>query len=169
MSDQMTDAMLRQCEAVRRSFRIDRRGWTDAQWIADARRLMDELDGAVTSLLNGHVLALLRAAEARPAVDPDALARAKAEALREAADVWQQGEWADAPRRGDRVQERIANAQHVGDWLRARADRIDTTEGSVTDHDFLPVTGHPDDNECTFRSDGTDLTYCAETREMHRG
>lgn len=30
----------------------------------------------------------------------------------------------------------------------------------MTDHDFQPVAGHPDDDECTYRSDGTDATYC---------
>lgn len=49
------------------------------------------------------------------------LNRARAEALEQAASAWQLGEWADAPRCADRVQERLANAQHVTDWLRARA------------------------------------------------
>lgn len=31
---------------------------------------------------------------------------------------------------------------------------------SVPDHAFRPVSGHPDDDECTNRSDGTDATYC---------
>jgi hypothetical protein len=34
-------------------------------------------------------------------------------------------------------------------------------------HEFKPVMGHPDDDECTFRSDGTDLTYCGEPRSSH--
>ena len=34
-------------------------------------------------------------------------------------------------------------------------------------HDFLPVNGHPDDDECTFRADGTDATYCGRTRDAH--
>ncbi len=37
----------------------------------------------------------------------------------------------------------------------------------VTDHAYLPVAGHPDDDECTYRSDGTDATYCGEPEEMH--
>lgn len=37
----------------------------------------------------------------------------------------------------------------------------------ITDHDFLPVAGHPDDDECTHRSDGTDATYCGEPRSRH--
>lgn len=44
-----------------------------------------------------------------------------ARVLEVAADDWQRGEWADAPRRFDQVQERIATAQHVTDWLQARA------------------------------------------------
>lgn len=49
---------------------------------------------------------------------------AKREALSEAADAWQWGQWADAPRCADRVQERIANGQFVTDWLRARASSV---------------------------------------------
>jgi len=62
----------------------------------------------------------------------DALRDARVKALRDAADAWTHGEWADAPRRPDRVQERIANAQHVGDWLRARADRIEDSTPTTT-------------------------------------
>lgn len=49
----------------------------------------------------------------------------KAQALREVADDWQMGGWADAPRRADPAAERIANAQYVTDWLRRRADEIE--------------------------------------------
>lgn len=45
----------------------------------------------------------------------------KREALREAADKWQLGEWANAPRRTARIEERMANAQFVSDWLREQA------------------------------------------------
>lgn len=38
---------------------------------------------------------------------------------------------------------------------------------AVVDHDFLPVNGHPDDDECTHRADGTDVTYCGLPREAH--
>lgn len=38
---------------------------------------------------------------------------------------------------------------------------------AITDHPFLPVNGHPDDNECTYRADGTDYTYCGEPKETH--
>jgi hypothetical protein len=37
----------------------------------------------------------------------------------------------------------------------------------MTDHVFLPVAGHPDDDECTHRADGTDATYCGRTRAEH--
>jgi hypothetical protein len=37
----------------------------------------------------------------------------------------------------------------------------------ITSHDFQPVEGHPDDDECTHRSDGTDATYCGEPRGRH--
>jgi hypothetical protein len=56
------------------------------------------------------------------------IAKAKAEALREAAEAWQRGEWASAPRCADRAQERIANGQHVTNWLRARANQINPEE-----------------------------------------
>ena len=57
--DQMVDAMRRQFSRSRESMMVDRRGWTDAQWCEDAHRLMNEEDGAITSLVNGHVNALL--------------------------------------------------------------------------------------------------------------
>lgn len=37
----------------------------------------------------------------------------------------------------------------------------------ITDHYFLPVAGHPDDDECTHRSDGTDSTYCGRPESDH--
>ena len=39
---------------------------------------------------------------------------------------------------------------------------------SELDHDFLPVAGHSDDDECTHRSDGTNSTYCGEPRAAHQ-
>lgn len=60
MSDQTAEVMRRQLARSRESMLIDRRGWTDAQWVTDAQRLMDEPDGAITSLVNGHVDAMLR-------------------------------------------------------------------------------------------------------------
>lgn len=38
---------------------IDRRGWTEQEWIEDAIKLMNHPDGAITSLVNGHVMALI--------------------------------------------------------------------------------------------------------------
>lgn len=29
-------------------------------------------------------------------------------------------------------------------------------------HEFIGVHGHPDDDECTYRSDGTEASYCGE-------
>jgi hypothetical protein len=59
-SDQLAEVVKRQQDRMMASGRVDRAGWTDAQWIEDARRLMNEPDGAITSLVNGHVMALLR-------------------------------------------------------------------------------------------------------------
>lgn len=45
---------------------------------------------------------------------------------------WQWKDWADAPRLPDQVQERIANAQYVTDWLRARAESFRPTPQDAT-------------------------------------
>lgn len=37
----------------------------------------------------------------------------------------------------------------------------------VVDHVFIGVAGHPDDNECTHRTDGTDATYCGRRDDDH--
>lgn len=42
-----------------------------------------------------------------------------------------------------------------------------TVTDHVTDHVFVGVAGHPDDDECTYRSDGTDATYCGEPADAH--
>jgi phage terminase Nu1 subunit (DNA packaging protein) len=52
-------------------------------------------------------------------------AEVAAKALRQAADDWQAGEWANVPRHADRVADRLGAAQHVSDWLRAEADRTE--------------------------------------------
>ena len=59
-SDQMADAMRRQRAQALKSSRVDRKGWTDTQWVKDAHDLMHEPDGEVTSLVNGHIEAMLR-------------------------------------------------------------------------------------------------------------
>lgn len=71
MNDQMDEAIARQRERYLASTIIDRRGWTDRQWIDDARRLMNEPDGAITSLVNGHVMALLRAVDSKAIRDDE--------------------------------------------------------------------------------------------------
>lgn len=59
--NEMAEAVMRQMGRCAESMRVDRRDWTTAQWVEDARRLMDEPDGAVTSLVNGHVTRLFAA------------------------------------------------------------------------------------------------------------
>ena len=51
-------------------------------------------------------------------------AEAKAEALREAADKFQTGDWFNVIQGNARV--KIGNGQRVTDWLRARADKLVT-------------------------------------------
>lgn len=53
---------------------------------------------------------------------PEEEKKARFEALMDAKNAWQMGQWANAPRSRDQVQERIANAQFVTDWLKARAE-----------------------------------------------
>ncbi|MFF2621220.1 hypothetical protein [Oerskovia jenensis] len=36
-----------------------------------------------------------------------------------------------------------------------------------THHEFTGVAGHPDDDECTYRADGTDDTYCGAREASH--
>lgn len=38
---------------------------------------------------------------------------------------------------------------------------------AMPEHEFRPVAGHPDDDECTYRADGTDATYCSQPRAWH--
>lgn len=40
-------------------------------------------------------------------------------------------------------------------------------DGGVRDHEYLPVAGHLDDDECTYRSDGTSATYCGCPEDDH--
>ena len=37
----------------------------------------------------------------------------------------------------------------------------------ISGHGFIGVDGHPDDDECTFREDGTDETYCGAGEHEH--
>lgn len=59
LAAQAREVAIAQWDARARSHDIDRSGWTRAQYVEDAERLMDEVDGAVTSLVNGHIFALL--------------------------------------------------------------------------------------------------------------
>jgi hypothetical protein len=60
LDDQMALAVRAMAHHAGESWRTDRTDWTDGQWIEDAERLMDDIDGSVSSLVNGHVIALLR-------------------------------------------------------------------------------------------------------------
>lgn len=60
LDTQMAVALRRMAAHRKESVWIDRRGWTDDEWVQDARRLMHEIDGSISSLVNGHVMALLR-------------------------------------------------------------------------------------------------------------
>jgi len=42
-----------------------------------------------------------------------------------------------------------------------------SSNSAALDHAFLPVNGHPDDDECTNREDGTDAAYCGLPRAAH--
>ena len=59
VGDQMAEVVQRQMQRAQASHSINRQGWTQQQWIEDADRLMNEKDGAITSLVNGHVMHLL--------------------------------------------------------------------------------------------------------------
>ena len=60
--------------------------------------------------------------------EPDVIARAQAEALRDAAFAWTQGQWSrsNASLIGTRI---VVPADRVGEWLLARADSIDHASG----------------------------------------
>jgi hypothetical protein len=56
---EMREALAAMAQHRAASVHVNRTGWTREQWIEDAQRLMDDIDGSVMSLVNGHVLALL--------------------------------------------------------------------------------------------------------------
>lgn len=68
------------------------------------------------------------------------------------------------------------NPLEITEWSEAtvakathNADAHSSTEPEPgLDHEFLPVAGHPDDDECTHRPDGTDETYCGEPVAAHQ-
>lgn len=55
----------------------------------------------------------------------------------------------------------------LGECPRCGSD--DYTIGDIArcTHPFLSVAGHPDDDECTHRDDGTDATYCGMPEAAH--
>lgn len=55
----------------------------------------------------------------------------------------------------------------VGSGPQHERDAATPDADDASEHDFLPVAGHPDDDECTHRADGTDATYCGRTRAEH--
>jgi hypothetical protein len=70
----------------------------------------------------------------------------------------------------------VARQSDASDWVAELADQIES--GALTPwaqpvtalpakHSFVPVAGHPDDDECTHRSDGTDGTYCGRPEVEH--
>ena len=58
MSDELAAAFRR--TEVLGNEKIDRRNWTTSQWADDAERIMSNIDGASSALLNGHIAALIR-------------------------------------------------------------------------------------------------------------
>lgn len=42
-----------------------------------------------------------------------------------------------------------------------------TRSSLITDHLFVGVEGHEGDDECTYREDGTDDTYCGQWESAH--
>lgn len=77
---------------------------------------------------HGVAHVLFKAAEGIESVTEQHDREVAARALDDAALTWQTGAWADVPRRADRVQERLATAQHVTNWLRGRAARARTPD-----------------------------------------
>ena len=55
---------------------------------------------------------------------------AAVKALREAADEWQTKGWADTPRHADRIADRMGASKYALNWMRARADRIESGENA---------------------------------------
>lgn len=57
--NQMGEAIRNMARHAAESEYVDRRGWTNQQWIDDARKLMNDIEGSIMSLKNGHVMALI--------------------------------------------------------------------------------------------------------------
>lgn len=55
----------------------------------------------------------------------------------------------------------------VRDVRRSEWRALSRTQEGPQGHAFQPVNGHPDDDECTHRADGTDATYCGHPKVAH--
>lgn len=53
------------------------------------------------------------------------------------------------------------------EWIEPFEHDGEEDEWLIGGHGFQPVAGHPDDDECTHREDGTDDTYCGRPRSCH--
>lgn len=73
---------------------------------------------------NRHTNTIAASAEEFDRAIAKVRAEAKQEALREAADKFQTGDWFNVIQGNAHV--KIGNGQRVTDWLRARADKLDT-------------------------------------------
>lgn len=81
LDGQMSEALRNMAAHRAASHALDRRGWTNKQWADDAKQLMSDLDGSVSSLLNGHVTGLIAerdAAVARAEAAEQAVQRVRA-------------------------------------------------------------------------------------------
>ena len=58
---EMSEALDRMADHRSAAMTVNRSGWTREQYLADAERLMNDLDGSVSSLVNGHAMALIGA------------------------------------------------------------------------------------------------------------
>lgn len=63
----------------------------------------------------------------------EALADAKRELLASLIEEWQTGKWIDAPKRSDRIAERIATGQFVLGWLKKKLGEIDSPGNQPTE------------------------------------
>ncbi|WP_433673767.1 hypothetical protein [Microbacterium gorillae] len=59
------------------------------------------------------------------------------------------------------------NENHPSDEQRAAMEYLVRLFGTIIDHPWIGVAGHPDDPECAHRADGTDTTYCGEPERHH--
>lgn len=57
--------------------------------------------------------------------------------------------------------------EYVIEGLEEILRALSRTQEGPQGHAFQPVNGHPDDDECTYRADGTDATYCGHPKAAH--